>query len=128
MWPRLVNVLIGGWLMAAPSLLGYGGPAGTNDHVVGPLILTSAAIAMSESVRSVRWVTLILGVWLMLSPMVLDYSSRQALHSFAIGLLVVLLARIPGALKERFGGGWRMIWRRGSNSGPGDESPQFRTG
>ena len=128
MWPRLVNVLAGGWLMAAPSLLGYGGPAGTNDHVVGPLILTSATIAMSESVRSVRWVTLTLGIWLILSPIVFDYSSSQALHSLSIGLLIVLMARIPGALKERFGGGWPMIWRSGADSRSGGESPRFRTG
>lgn len=102
--------------MAAPSLLGYSGPAGTNDHVIGPLILTCATIAMSESVRSVRWITLTLGVWLMLSPLVFDYSSRQTLHSFSIGLLVVLMARIPGALKERFGDGWTGIWRRRGQS------------
>ena len=125
MWPRLVNILIGGWLMAAPDLLNYGGPAGTNDHVIGPLILTCATIALSESVRSVRWITLTLGVWLMLSPLLFDYSSRQTLHSFSIGLLIVLMARIPGDLKERFGDGWTGIWKRRAPLEPKREEKSY---
>jgi hypothetical protein len=97
--------------MAAPDLLGYGGAARTNDHIVGPLIVTFAMIAISESVRSVRRVTSILGIWLILSPIVFDYSMLQTMHSLLIGILVVLMARMRGSLKERFGGGWTDLWR-----------------
>ena len=114
--------------MAAPDLLSYGGAARTNDHIVGPLIVTFAMIAISESVRSVRWVTLILGIWLMLSPIVFDYSSQQAIHSLSIATVVVLMARMRGSLKERFGGGWTDLRRSSSASGSEKGHTQFRTG
>ena len=37
MWPRLVSIALGAWLMAAPALLDYGDPARTSDRIVGPL-------------------------------------------------------------------------------------------
>src|SRR5688500_17533164 len=106
MWPRFINVLIGMWLTAAPDLLRYGGQARTNDHIVGPLIMTFAMIALSESMRPARWMTMASGIWLIAVPVVFGYSAHQAIHSLSLGITVVLLAAIKGVIKEQFGGGW----------------------
>ncbi len=112
MWPRFISLLLGIWLTAAPDLLHYGGQARTNDYIIGPLIMTFAMIAMSESTRSVRWINVLLGNWMVIAPVAFDYSIAQALHSQALGLAVALTALIKGSMVERFDGGWATLWRR----------------
>ena len=112
MWPRFVNVLLGIWLTAAPDILQYGDPARTHDHILGPLVMTFAMIAVSESTRSVRWINVLLGNWLVIAPVVFDYSIAQALHSQALGIAVALIAMVKGSLMERFDGGWTTLWRK----------------
>ena len=36
MLAQLINAMLGIWLMAAPTILGYGGPARPNHQIVGP--------------------------------------------------------------------------------------------
>ncbi|MCB0107777.1 MAG: SPW repeat protein [Caldilineaceae bacterium] len=106
---RVVNVLLGIWLMAAPNLLGYGTPASTNDRIVGPLIITFATVAMWEATRSVRWANLPLGLWLLLAPWLLAYSSTALINSMTVGLVVALLSLVHGEISGRYGGGWRSL-------------------
>ena len=112
MWPRFINVLTGIWLTAAPDILRYDDPARTHDHIAGPLIVTFAMMAISESMRSVRWINVLLGNWLVIAPVVFDYSIAQALHSQLLGLMVALMAMVKGSMVERFDGGWAMVWRK----------------
>jgi hypothetical protein len=49
MWAQLINALLGMWLMAAPAVLGYIGPARTNDRIIGPLAAGAALIAIWET-------------------------------------------------------------------------------
>ena len=114
MWPRFINVLLGIWLTAAPDILRYDAPARTHDHIVGPLIITFAMIAMSESTRPVRWINVLLGNWLVIAPVIFDYSIAQALHSQALGIGIALTALVKGSMVERFDGGWTMVWRKQS--------------
>jgi hypothetical protein len=111
MVPRIINILLGLWLMAAPDGLGYPPPARTNDHIVGPLIVSFAMIALSEATRPIRWINLTLGLWLLASPMLLGYEFRIAVHSMVIGLLVASMASMRGTIKEQLGGGWGVLWR-----------------
>lgn len=46
MWPRLANVAVGIWLMAAPAVLAYGDKAAINDRIVGPVAITFATTAI----------------------------------------------------------------------------------
>jgi hypothetical protein len=112
MWPRIPNILVGVWLMAAPALLSYGGAAATNDRVIGPLAITFATIAIWESTRSVRLANVVLGAWQLLAPWILMYGSTPATVSSTVaGVLLISFGLIEGARKQRFDGGWRAIWR-----------------
>src|SRR5687768_7778237 len=111
MTPRLINIVLGVWLTAAPGVLGYADPARTNDHIVGPLAATFACVACWEATRAVRWANVLVGVWLVLAPWVLGYEWGLTLHSTAVGALLAALASVRGAMKHRFGGGWSALWR-----------------
>lgn len=111
MAPRIINIMLGLWLTAAPDILGYGAPARTNDHIVGPLIVSFAMIALSETTRPIRWINLVLGLWLLGFPLLLGYELPIAVQSMVIGLLVTIMASRRGTLKEQLGGGWGVLWR-----------------
>lgn len=112
MWPRLVNTLLGLWLMAAPDALGYGRPASTSDRIVGPLVVTFAITALWGATRPLRWVNLPLGLWLIIAPLALGYSTTAAVNSIAAGVVISAAACIRGHVRHTFDGGWSMLWRR----------------
>ncbi len=82
-----------------------------NNQIVGAWIITFGLIAVSESVRAVRWGNAALGVWLIGAPFILDYPDERAIGSIALGVGIVALSCIRGNLSNRFGGGWRVLWR-----------------
>ena len=63
MWAQLVAFAAGVWLTAAAQVLGYGGPARPNDHIVGPLAATVALTAAFQVTRGVRGFEGIRGHW-----------------------------------------------------------------
>jgi len=111
MWPQLVNVALGLWLMAAPAVLNYGRPASTSDHIVGPLIATFACIALWEATRAMRWINLPLGLWVLAAPWLLDAPLAGRLSSMLTGTAVAGLSCFGGTVRQRFGGGWAALWR-----------------
>lgn len=110
MWSQLVNMIIGLWLMAAPGVLGYGRPASTSDHIVGPLVATFACIAIWEATRPVRWANLPLGVWVLASPWLLGHPSTGQINSVLCGIAIAVLSSRGGEVRQRFGGGWSVLW------------------
>ncbi|MDX1662562.1 MAG: SPW repeat protein [Candidatus Promineifilaceae bacterium] len=113
-WPRLVNALLGGWLMASPALFGYAATtASKNQRVVGPLVVMFALIAVWEVTRPLRWLNLALGLWLIVSPFLLGTLDRTdaMLIAVATGLVIVGLSLVRGPIHERFGDGWSALWR-----------------
>jgi hypothetical protein len=114
MLPQIINAILGIWLMAAPAVLGYGRPASTNDHIVGPLVATFACIAIWEATRSVRWVNLPLGLWLIVAPLALGHPTSGQLNSVLCGIAIAGLSCVGGAVTRRFGGGWSTLWRSGN--------------
>ncbi len=111
MWPHVLTAIMGVWLLASPDFLSYAGSARVNNQIVGAWITTFGLIAMSESVRAVRWANVALGAWLICAPFNLEYPDERAIGSIAIGLAVIALSCIRGTLRNRFGGGWSMLWR-----------------
>jgi hypothetical protein len=117
MWAQILNAILGLWLMAAPDLLGYGGIAADNDHVVGPLAASVAVIAIWQVTRPVRWANLALGAWLLIAPWVLEYERSAQLNDTIVGLLLIAFAAIGGKVEShRFGGGWSALWTPGDRS------------
>ena len=116
MWAQIINVILGVWLMAAPAVLGYTGPARTHDRIIGPLAVSCAVIALWEVTRPMRWGNVALGAWLLVAPWVLAYGWTPTVNSSAVGLLLMAFALVRGEVQpQRFGGGWSALWRGGGN-------------
>lgn len=110
-WNHLLVIALGVWLMAAPDVMGYEGPERTVDHIVGPLVVSMAIIAMAEVTRSARWVNVALGLWLMLAPVLLRYEPLHiGARSALVGGAILLLSSFRWPERERTGGGWRRVW------------------
>ena len=112
MWAQLASTALGVWLMAAPSVMGYHGPARTNDHVVGPVVATFACVAIWEVTRPVRWGNVVLGLWLVLAPWVLAAGWAATANETFTGVVLCCLALVRGRLTIAAGGGWSALWRR----------------
>ncbi len=113
MWPRIINIVLGLWLMIAPALLGYGKAAADNGRICGPIIITFALIALWEATRTVRLWNLPVALWLLASPWVLGHGDTEATVSdMATGVCVLLLALVRGRVEQRFGGGWKALMER----------------
>jgi hypothetical protein len=112
MWAQLLNVMLGVWLMAAPAVLGYSGPAAVNGYIVGPVAASFAAVALWEATRPLRWVNLALGLWLLAAPWALGHGWIALANSTAVGVLLLGFSLVPGPRRHRIGGGWASLWKQ----------------
>jgi hypothetical protein len=112
-WARVLAVVVGLWLMAAPAVVGYGGLAADVDRTLGPVVTSVALIATSASVRSLRWLLVPLGVALLVSPSVSGATAGPALVELTAGLVVAASAVVPLRTEAQLGGGWRALRRPG---------------
>ncbi len=111
MWPQLINIAIGIWLMSAPYVLGYNDVASDNGHIIGPVIVTFSTLACWEVLRGVRLWNFVPGIWLVLAPWILGYDFVSAICSDMIsGVLVLIFAGIRTRRTTEFNGGWAMLW------------------
>jgi hypothetical protein len=110
-WNHLLVIALGVWLMAAPDVMQYEGTERIVDHIVGPLVVSMAIIAMAQVTRSVRWINVALGLWLMLAPVLLRYEPLHiGARSALIGGTILLLSLVKGPERSQTGGGWRRVW------------------
>lgn len=110
-WNHLLVIALGVWLMAAPDVMRYEGPERVIGHIVGPLVVSMAIMAMAEVTRAARWVNVALGLWLMLAPVLLAYEPLHiGARSALIGGAILLLSLAKGPEREQTGGGWRRVW------------------
>ncbi len=112
MWARYVTVLLGIWLMAAPGIFDFEKFIADNGRIVGPVVVTFATIAISESLRNIRMVNLLPGAWLLFAPWILDYDNSIAFASdYITGLLILGLTLVKQSRKYTFGGGWSILFK-----------------
>jgi hypothetical protein len=96
MWARLINIVLGVWLMLAPWVLRYDlAVARTNDIWVGILVALAALVALAWP--PARWANTALGAWLIIAPFALGYAAwdAAALNSVIVGALVLAVSLIP---------------------------------
>ena len=86
------------------------------DRIVGPLVVSTAIVAIWPFLRAMRMVNAVLGAAMVLAPLVLrpfaGYPAAATASAIVAGLAITALALVRGDLGEhRFGGGWRSVWR-----------------
>ena len=112
MWARIINTMIGIWMMIAPGILNYKKAASNNAYITGALIATVAIISMAESVRDVRIANRYLGAWLIIAPWILTFQTGMSvLNDTLAGPAVIFLSMVKGTVKEKFGGGWKSVFK-----------------
>lgn len=110
MTARILEAVLGVWLMLAPAILAYGPPCAMSDRIAGPVIASVAIIAAWEVARPLRHLNLLAGVWLVAAPLVLGFGGVAAIDSVIVGLAVAALSLWKGRVGSRFGGGWASLW------------------
>ena len=109
----IINIILGLWLMFSPDLLQFEKAAANNNHIVGPLVLTAAIIALWELNRSAQFLNTILGAWLAVSPFILGFPFSTAIWGVILpGILILLCSFIKGSIKMSYGGGWRSLYEK----------------
>lgn len=111
MWAQLIVLMVGVWLMFAPDVLGYAGAAANHDHIVGPLLASSACVALWEATRSLRWANAAIGVWMLIAPWVLGFGASATVNTALCGVAAIAFSLVRGRMKHSFGGGWVSLWR-----------------
>jgi hypothetical protein len=115
MWNQSAVILLGLWIMASSDVMGYEGPERLNNHVIGPLVVSAAIIALAETTRAVRWVNVVLGCWLVLAPVLLHYEPLHiGVRSGVLGIAIAGLSWFPGGRRSTQGGGWSALWKHES--------------
>lgn len=114
-WARVINILLGLWLMVASAIFGWSKTVADNDHIIGPMIVTFSFTALWEATRGMRKWNIPLGVWLVLAPWLLGYESTGAIiNDMVTGILVIVTSLAKGKIVNQFGGGWEAIWKSDS--------------
>jgi hypothetical protein len=109
-WNLLVTVGLGAWLMFTPAALGSVGVAAHSDHLVGALVVTTAALALADVGRALRFLNVLFGAWVIAAPWILGGATPASRWSDAIvGALVILLSLRRGPVGERYGSWERFI-------------------
>jgi SPW repeat len=96
-WQDSINAVLGLWMMASPSILGFaatGSPATRVAWTLGLAIVVFAGIAVYMPKAWEEALNIILGICLLASPWALGYSdqTRPATNAMVVGLLVTVLA------------------------------------
>ena len=104
MQPVIVSALLSFWLMASPAVFGTTGIAAPRDNLVGPLVAVVAVTAISEVVRSVRYLNVLTGLWLVAVPWFLSGATTgSTVNDVAVGVALILLAIPCGAIRNHYG-------------------------
>lgn len=91
-WPDWVNLVLGGWLIAAPfvGIGAIGDVAAWNSYVAGTVVAIFAIAAIARPQMWEEWLNLIVGAWLILAPFALGFTTQQVpmWNQIIVGLLI----------------------------------------
>jgi uncharacterized membrane protein len=104
-----VSILLGLWLMAAPAILDYTGPAAVHFRIVGPVVAAIATIALWEITQPVRWANVLCGAWLIVAPWIFGFTTGALINSVNVGVVLIAVTLPRGARTQRYGGGWASL-------------------
>ncbi len=109
-WNLLASVALGVWLMASPTVLGFGGTAAHSNHLAGALVVTVAVMALGEVGRPLRFVNMLFGAWFIVSPWLLDgATTASTVSDIVVGVALILLSLRRGPVRENYGSWNRFV-------------------
>ena len=113
MWPRVVEMMLGLWLLSSPFIFRHNPDELTywrNDLTCGFLVMTLSMLSYSPSFRLAHLVTGSVGLWLIGFGFFSARPVPPALQNdITVGMVLVMIALIPNEASLPPRG-----WRRGS--------------
>lgn len=104
-WNLYLSVILGIWLMFSPSVFGYEGGVADSNHFVGALVATLTIVAMSEVVRTVRFLNVLCGTWLLISLWLYQNPGEAPMWNQIItSVLLIIIAFPKGKIVDKRGG------------------------
>lgn len=113
MWARIVEILLGVWLIASPSIFRSGetGMRGTvNDLLCGILVVVLAVFSFSSRLGGAHFLILLAAAWLVINGYVAGHPAPAAAQNLIItGLLLAMFAIIPNHI-DKMPRSWREFY------------------
>jgi len=108
-WQDPVNLVLGLWMVASPSVLGYAADDKPlwNAIAVGLLVVLVAGLALYRAFAWQEWAMAAFGAWLVVSPWAVGFTSvfPAALNAVLVGLAIVAMG-LWVLVSDRDIGGW----------------------
>lgn len=113
MWAAILNTVLGLWLMFTPAVFGIGEPASHLNHIIGPLVITFAVIALWEVNRNAQKANILMGLLLVAGLFVFDFNSTTAIISNIVSAIIIIgCSFVPRKLTGKYGGGWKSLFQK----------------
>lgn len=109
-WNLVATAVLGIAVMAAPDMMDLDGLTADVLHILGPVAITVAIVALAEVVRALRLLNLATGLALIVTPWLSGDSVAAGLVGIVAGLAIALLALRRGPVRERYGT-WQALTR-----------------
>jgi hypothetical protein len=109
MWPRLVTVALGVWLMAAPAVLHSERAAATGEDLIGPILVGVSCASASPVLRELRWLALPAAGWLVAGSWLPGADAATIANDIVVSLAVAALTFVRARGQRRYGDGWRAV-------------------
>lgn len=109
--PRLLAVVFGVWFMVMPAIVGYSDTlAGMNDRLTGPILAGFAFLALSPTLRFLRWAELAIAPWIFITPLFIRYeidgNTLPEIVHICVAVILVGTVFLGGKTAKTYGGGW----------------------
>src|SRR5690606_9285446 len=103
----VASMALGAWLMFSRLTFGTEPPLADSDHLVGALVITTAAIATAEVARPLRFINALFGLWLIAAPWLLPGGPVSGqVSDVGVGLALLALSLPRGRRSREHYGGW----------------------
>ncbi len=92
--PRIVNTVLGAWLIASIFVWPHYGPEGFDTLITGLLVVTAAPLAVWAP--RLRFGPAFFAVWLVVMTLVLVHERRFTFfHDLAVAIAIILVSAVP---------------------------------
>ena len=113
-WPRFLAVVFGVWFMVMPAIVGYPETWGAmNDRFIGPILAGFAFLAISPTLRFLRWAELAIAPWIFISPLFIRYdfdgNTLPEIVHICVAVILVGTVFLGAKTAKSYGGGWRTV-------------------